>query len=174
LDKSEVCGSLDHSTNMHSATKRQRNNCCGALKLKHTQLPFGPCKVKDCKHNFCPKIKRKIDGVPEETMCIQYQVNNSKPYNGRDPKQWPDYGGGCRCRKDELTYPRATQPKAEESNVCGVSSDSYDSLGRDEVSDSSIAGVSQSSSSGCAFKESSTSVRSEESDSSEKGFTSGD
>ena len=68
--------------------------------------------MSGCKRNFCPRPAEKVKGVPVETMCIQWQVNRSKPYDGRDKKLYPDYGEGCRCKKDELTYPEGVQPKA--------------------------------------------------------------
>ena len=143
LEPHEICGSKNHSTKMHQAAKTERNRACGALKVTHKQLAFGKCNVPGCKEDFCPKIGNRVDDVPEEALCIQFHANLQPKFDGQ-AKTWPDFGGGCRCKKDSLTYPRDVQPK---TLICAIVNDENvsDTTGGGSDSDSSNSNSSAGS-----------------------------
>ena len=59
-------------------------------------------------------------------MCITWQANRMPNWDGNDPNMAPDYGKGCRCKKDELKTGWNSKPRSNSSGAALSSGEEYD------------------------------------------------
>ena len=100
LTPEECCTSKRHSSDNHSVAENTRFRYRKAKGIARDKLPWGPCQVPGCQQNNCPIVADGDPQWPVGCLCPQYYSNKEKgPY---DPNAHPDFGKGCRAKKDTL------------------------------------------------------------------------